>query len=47
MLIIGLMAISCSEQPTQHPVLWPDITAPDAEKKPHTRIIHGDTVADD
>lgn len=47
MIIIGAMAISCSDKMTKNTASWPTATAPIAEKKMHNRIIHGDTVADD
>lgn len=46
MIIIGAMAISCSDQTSKTPVSWPDVEAPVAEKKAHDRVIHGDTVVD-
>jgi len=47
MIIIGAMAISCSDKMTKNTASWPTATAPIAEKKMHNRIIHGDTIADD
>lgn len=47
MIIIGAMAIACSDHTTKHPASWPQAQAPVAQKKAHTRIIHGDTVQDD
>lgn len=45
-IIIGAMATACSDNTTKHLVSWPDASAPVAEKKAHTRVIHGDTVQD-
>ncbi|KGE14062.1 S9 family peptidase [Sphingobacterium deserti] len=47
MIIIGAMAIACSDMKNTHTSVWPQADAPIAQKKEHTRIIHGDTVADD
>ena len=45
-IIIGAMAISCSDKTTNQVVTWPDVTAPVAEKKVYERTIHNDTVVD-
>ncbi|TYP91548.1 oligopeptidase B [Sphingobacterium allocomposti] len=47
MIIIGAMAIACSDNINKQAVVWPDASAPVAEKKSHLRILHGDTVPDD
>ncbi|WP_437920784.1 S9 family peptidase [Sphingobacterium sp. LRF_L2] len=46
-IIIGAMAIACSDNTEKQLTNWPTITPPVAEKKIYTRIIHGDTVQDD
>ncbi len=47
MIIIGAMAIACSDKKVAQLASWPDASAPVAEKKNHERVIHGDTVQDD
>ncbi|WP_240904857.1 S9 family peptidase [Sphingobacterium sp. SGR-19] len=46
MIIIGAMAISCSDNTTKKIATWPGVTPPVAEKKVYERTIHGDTVVD-
>ncbi|GHE38299.1 S9 family peptidase [Sphingobacterium griseoflavum] len=46
MIIIGAMAIACSDNNINHLASWPDATAPVAAKKPYVRVMHGDTVPD-
>ncbi|PRD46754.1 S9 family peptidase [Sphingobacterium haloxyli] len=46
MIIIGAMAISCSDNMTKKMATWPGVTPPVAEKKVYERTIHGDTVVD-
>lgn len=45
-ILLGIIMSSCTQKKEKVPVVWPDITPPIAEIKPHTRIIHGDTVVD-
>jgi oligopeptidase B len=47
-LILSIMISSCSPESStkKEPLSWPNATAPVAEKIPHNRIIHGDTVSD-
>ncbi len=45
-LAIIAAVYACKPKDTTMTYSWPDATAPVAEKKPHFRTIHGDTVAD-
>ncbi len=47
MIIVGAMLASCTDQAEKTPVEWPKAAAPIADRKPHLRIIHGDTVNDE
>jgi len=47
MIIIGATLASCADHGKKSPAEWPDAAAPVADKKPHLRTIHGDTVRDD
>jgi len=47
MIIIGALLASCADRRERSSLEWPDAAPPVADKKPHLRTIHGDTVQDD
>jgi oligopeptidase B len=46
LISVVLLAISYPKQMNAQKIKWPDVKPPIAEKKPHTRTIHGDNVVD-
>lgn len=47
MITAGIAAASCTQRESvREPYEWPDVTPPVADIKPHSRILHGDTVLD-
>ncbi|MCU0334671.1 MAG: S9 family peptidase [Chitinophagaceae bacterium] len=47
-LLLLIMSYACRQQATDKGATyqWPAVAAPVADQQPHTRILHGDTVAD-